>query len=301
MEAVMLGEIGVVQEFLCDVQRSEATLKAYQSDIRGFIRWFEAEYKMPFSPDQLTSVDLRYYREFCLDAQKMSAASWNRKRIALRMWCDYLKRNQVINGDPSRELASKAVQENPPRWLNRSEMGHFQRQMERSVLSARSEFGMWLALRDAAMIGLMLYGGLREGEVAGLDVGDVELRERSGQVQIRKGTGDKAGTVPLNGEARKLLAGWLAVRSRGGGALFVNRYGERVGTRTIQRVVGELGKRAGVKVTPHDLRHTCAKRLLDTGSPLTVVQKVLRHSRLETTARYVKPGWEDLEKAVERI
>ena len=54
-------------------------------------------------------------------------------------------------------------------------------------------------------------------------------------------------------------------------------------------------------VTPHDLRHSFAKRTLDEGAPLTVVSKLLGHSRLETTARYVTPGWGDLEEAVERI
>ena len=72
-------------------------------------------------------------------------------------------------------------------------------------------------------------------------------------------------------------------------------------TRTVQRVVAEIGRLAGLEVSPHDLRHTCLKRMVDAGTPLTVVQKIAGHKKLETTARYIKPGWGDLEKAVERV
>ena len=77
--------------------------------------------------------------------------------------------------------------------------------------------------------------------------------------------------------------------------------GERISARLVQRRVAEIGRVCGIPVSPHDLRHTFAKRMLDDGAPLTVVSKLLGHSRLETTARYVQPGWADYEKWVERI
>jgi len=76
---------------------------------------------------------------------------------------------------------------------------------------------------------------------------------------------------------------------------------DRLTTRQVQRVVAEIGRQAGIELTPHMLRHTFAKRLVDNGSPLTVAQKLLGHSRLDTTSRYVKPGWDDLARAVESL
>ena len=75
-----------------------------------------------------------------------------------------------------------------------------------------------------------------------------------------------------------------------------------VDVRQAQKMVGALGERAKVEdLTPHALRHTCAKRMVDAGRPLTEIQKILGHEKLETTARYCQPGWEDLERAVESI
>jgi site-specific recombinase XerD len=85
--------------------------------------------------------------------------------------------------------------------------------------------------------------------------------------------------------------------------MFVGKGGERVSTRLVQKRVEALRQAAGLDktVTPHALRHTFAKRLLDGGAPLTVVGKLLGHARLDTTARYVQPGWNDFEKAVETL
>jgi len=72
--------------------------------------------------------------------------------------------------------------------------------------------------------------------------------------------------------------------------------------RAIQKRIAEICRSAGIdEISPHRLRHTCAKRMLDAGRPLTEVQMILGHSSLNTTARYVTPGWEDLQAAVDSV
>jgi len=127
------------------------------------------------------------------------------------------------------------------------------------------------------------------------------LGERVGRVTVRRGKGDKFRQVPLAKEARRALRLWLDTRGADPGPVFPSKRTPRISTRAVIERVREIGRMAGVELTPHDLRHTCAKRMCDEGVPLTVVQKILGHSRLETTARYVKPGWDDLAAAVERI
>jgi integrase/recombinase XerC len=147
----------------------------------------------------------------------------------------------------------------------------------------------------------MVYAGLREGEVCGLTTTAIELSERKGRVVVRKGKGDKQRCVPLNEAARRALRAWLDVRGEVVGPLFIGKGGDGLAERGIQRRVAELGQLAGIDVTPHQLRHTFAKRCLDKGGQITEVRDLLGHARLETTARYVQPGWEDLQNAVERI
>lgn len=281
--------------------KSERTIQAYSRDVRSFAAWFEGEYQMGFTPDQVTGVDLRNYRRWMVDERQSSPATWNRVRASLRVFCAWCVQCGILAQDPSRELQAKEAEALPPRWLERSDLQRFLRQVERQVNTAQSGFARCQAVRDQALVALMLYAGLRESEAVALDVADVQIKERSGRVVIRSGKGDKHAELPLNAEARRALSAWLHVRGSVPGALFTGSRGDRLSTRSVQRQVKALGRLAGVEVTPHMLRHSFAKRLLDQGAVLTVVQKLLRHSRLETTARYVQPGWADLEKAVEKI
>lgn len=275
---------------------SERTIRAYLQDVRSFVSWFENEYQMAFDPQMVTSVDLRAWRSHSLEVERVAPATWNRRRISMRLFCEWAGLESALQGVEAVEQV-----ELPPRWLIPADWKRFMRQLEVDVNGATSDSWKSQAVRDQAMVALMVYAGLREGEVVGLDVGDVELRERSGRVVIRRGKGDKRREVPLCNEVRIALGAWMDVRGGDPGALFCGKGTGRVTTRTVQRRVAEIGKRAGVDVTPHDLRHTFAKRLLDGGTSINVVSRLLGHSRLDTTARYVQPGWADYERAVSKL
>lgn len=215
--------------------------------------------------------------------------------------CGWAVAAGVLNQDPSNGLEAASIVEMPPRWLDRSQVNRLMRQAERLVNGAGTNYGRWQAIRDQALLALMVYAGLRESELISLDVCDVEIGERKGRVIVRHGKGGKYREVPLAKEVRRALGMWLDVRGADPGAIFQSKRGGRLTRRAVIHRVKEIGRLADVQISPHDLRHTCAKRMLDEGTPLTVVQKVLGHSRLDTTARYVTPGWGDLERAVERI
>ena len=286
-----------------------SSIKAYRQDLKHFVEWFERVNGQPFEPGLITGVDLRAYRTAALDSG-ISAPTWNRRRATLRKLCDFALKMSHVTYDPFQGVEVKPQEEQPPRWLTEAEFHRLARQIEQNVNAAKTEHWMWQAVRDQAIVALMLYAGLREAEVCDLDVGDVQIGERKGRLIVRNGKGGKARRLPLNNEARRGLKLWLEVREQPGRspiapteALFVGKMGERIGVRLVQKRVAALRQACKLDedVTPHALRHTFAKRLLDSGAPLTVVSKLLGHSRLETTKRYVQPGWEDFEKAVERL
>ena len=103
--------------------------------------------------------------------------------------------------------------------------------------------------------------------------------------------------------ARRALRRYLVTRPEGeSDALFLGQRGRRIGRKTVQRAVWRFSKQAGLKrVSPHVLRHTFAKSLVDNGVSLEKVAALLGHSDLNTTRRYVTPGERDLQDAVEGL
>jgi integrase/recombinase XerC len=111
--------------------------------------------------------------------------------------------------------------------------------------------------------------------------------------------------VPLNAPAREALATWLKYRAGLVGpetsALFVTKY--RLGMRpdAVQHLRQELSQDAGVKITPHTLRHTFGKALTDAGVNPEQVATLMGHTSLETTRIYTTPTEQDLVTAVEKL
>lgn len=281
---------------------SARTIKSYLEDVRAFAAWFLVENGQPFSPDLLTGVDLRAYRQFALET-KISPATFNRRRVTLARLAAWAMQTGCLTYNPIEGVDRLAEGEQAPRWLTPKETHRLLRQLELQINGSKTTVGKLQAIRDHAVVALMLYAGLREDEVSRLDVEDLTLSERKGKVIVRRGKGDKRREVPLSAEARRALRLWLELCGRSTGPLFVGKHGERLGAKGIQDRVAAVRRAAGLEdhVTPHTLRHTFAKRLLDGGAELTEVGRLLGHARLETTARYVQPGWDDLERAVEKF
>ncbi len=295
--------------------RSPRTVRAYCADVAHFARWFAQSTDQPLAPEAITAADVRDYRQWMVAVQGLAPATVNRRIAALRALAAWAHGAGLVANDPTDGVRLVDEQPSPPRWLERREQAALlrvlARRLERAELKARlaeleerpAPGELTWARRDVALVQVMLQAGLRVGEVAALRVSDVELRERSGQVTVRVGKGGKQRTVPLNGEVRAVLAAWLAVRPAvGTAALFVGQRGERLGTRAIQRLLAQLGREAGLEeLTPHVLRHSFAKNLVDAGVGLEKVADLLGHSRLETTRIYTRPGQRDLEQAVEAV
>jgi integrase/recombinase XerC len=159
--------------------------------------------------------------------------------------------------------------------------------------------------RDRAIVVLLLYTGLRLAELVALDIDDVRVSARKGLVIVRSGKGDSYREVPLNALVRQVLEEWIAERGRrapnGERAFFLGRSGRRLSKRSVDDVVRDLGKDAGVKLSAHILRHTFLTRMVRQGSDLVLVAELAGHRRLETTRRYSLPSDADRLLAVENV
>ena len=166
----------------------------------------------------------------------------------------------------------------------------------------------WLEARDAAMVELLYGGGLRVGELTGLDVqasasarGWIDLQ--AGEAHVL-GKGSKRRTVPVGGKALAALQHWLAVRDPTGiqgaqAALFVGRNGTRLTSQSIWQRLRLRSLQAGLAtpVHPHMLRHSFASHLLQSSSDLRGVQELLGHASITTTQVYTRLDFQHLAKA----
>lgn len=294
--AVILG-LDWLGDFRASLEdgRDVKTVAAYMQDLGVFGRWFERANGEPFGPALLNTRDLKDFRTWSLEVEGVKPATWNRRAATLRLlaaWCEAQNGRGGIQF--GRALKPAVQQELAPRWLEGFEERKLMRQVEININAARTDLQRVRALRDQAMVAVMRYAGLRVEETAELALEDVSISDRKGSVVVRQGKRDKRRTVPLSSSCRDALRDWLAVRGDAPGSLF------GVAVRGIQKRMELLGVQTGLDdLDCHCLRHTCAKQMVDAGRPLTEVQAILGHEKLETTACYIMPGREDLAEAVE--
>ncbi|HLF76900.1 MAG TPA: site-specific tyrosine recombinase/integron integrase [Dehalococcoidia bacterium] len=256
---------------------SEYTVRNYRSDLEGFLlalQGWQVDLK------QAQRSDLRRYLSVLL-GQGVAAGSVRRKVSTIRSLYRWLRSEAIIDNDPFYGVTGPKAGRRLPDILSAQDI-------DRMIAAAA---GNEPAIqRDRALMELLYAAGLRVSEVAGLDVGDIDLRD--GSVRVRgKGNKERVGVFGepatralrryIDGGRRELVAGKET-------ALFLNRFGGRLTARSIQSMVRTYATKAGLPtaVHPHLLRHSFATHLLDGGADLRVVQELLGHESPNTTQVY---------------
>jgi integrase/recombinase XerC len=307
-----------------DQDRGDLTVSAYLTDVQNFAIWLKQTYSREYPVERVTPTDIKDYRTWLQAVQKQKASSVNRRLAALRTFFKWATLSEHIGRSPLNGIKPLKKQEAPPRWLEPQAEHKLQQAIELHAPAVSVETNLRpferLLYRDVAMLELMWKAGLRVSEVTALDLADVTIQSsQRGTVEVRLGKGRKTRTVPLNRDAIDALQTWLKIRPETTlSALFLSRSGIRITARAVQGSVEQIGHAAAALIkarssedrvladslnalTPHVLRHTCGKRLLDAGAQLTEVAAILGHSDLNMTRRYTQPGEEDLHRAVGRI
>jgi integrase/recombinase XerC len=271
---------------------SAHTARAYESDLIQFLHHVATIGGVKPRDVEPAALDRGAVRSFLAEihAAGLSRATSARKLAAIRTFLRYLRREELVEGDPGSLVATPKREVRMPAHLSEQEM---------ATLLEMPSAGDPLGRRDRAILELFYASGLRLSELAGLDVDDVNLRARMARVL---GKGGKERLVPFNGSTATAVRQYLPDREnlvsqpQGGryaarGArqpLFVNYRGSRLSTRSIDRLVrryvAACSSRLGI--SPHALRHSFATHLLQRGADLRAIQELLGHARLSTTQRY---------------
>ena len=280
--------------FVADLRRQEVapkTVASYRSDLTGFARWFTDSTGEEFTAVAVTPTDVRDYKAHLRTIRRRQAATVNRRLAALRRFFSWAKATGRIGELPTEGVTGVPSAPRSPKSLTKREVDRLLREAEKAQNK-----------RNLAILLLLRHTGLRVGELCNLRLGDVTTSERKGSLLVR-GKGDKDRVLPLNADVRQALDAYRAVRPTvSDDHLFIGQRGEPLQPEAIQLIVRKYAQRAGLPwVTPHSLRHSFAKHVLDAGADLATVSRLLGHERLETTAIYTQPTARDLDEAVRRL
>ncbi len=269
-----------VMDFLDDLRKtrgaSQHTLRGYSIDLTHFL-----EYLTSSRIADPMDVDPKRLRGFSawLSSRGDSAATMARRLATIRSFYRFHRRQGRITKDPAAALRNPKQPARLPRALQVEEII----QLLDSIPTDTP-----LHLRDAAMFEVLYGGGLRVSELVAVDLDDLDLERLA--VRVR-GKGRRERLAPIGPEASRRVSRWLEQRqpkTADERAIFLNRFGSRLSTRSVDRIFRDYLTAAGLDpaATPHALRHSFATHLLDRGADLRSVQELLGHRRLTSTQIY---------------
>ena len=256
---------------------SPHTIRAYQTNLNSLAEFLEEKER------QLQTASLMDLRAW-LSRERiggkrgrkkpLAPATMSRKVAAIRSFYRWMLREERIKASPASRLQSPRVPKKTPRFLDVPEAA--------LVVEQPTQKG-WFYTRNRAMLEIIYASGLRVSEAMGLDVLDLDLRNRLVRVT---GKGGKERMVPFGPPAAEAIREWLKLIPQDG-PVFLNRHGKRLSTRSAWKIVRDAWASNGITgLHPHALRHTCATHLLGSGADLRTIQEQLGHASLSTTQRY---------------
>ena len=267
------------------------TPRTYLGAIRAYLTWLQAAEVDGDPLGDVAAKDwaVRDYRSYLVTVAKRATATVNKHLAALQDF--YLWRGL---GAPQ-GVKRHQVPRHAPKALEPRAKLRYLRAVE-----------VWPSARDRALALLPLYAGTRIAEITALDVADVRLSARKGELHL-VGKGEKSRTVPVHPKLREALSAWLAERPARRGAesaaLFISGRGARLTTDAIADVIDAITRAAGLDdhVTSHVLRHTFGTELTRSGVDLVTVAELMGHASLETTRLYTRPTEADMQRAVDLL
>lgn len=255
------------------------------SDLRQFYIYLTEgrDSHLPFAVNKVDQMSIRGFMRL-LHGKKVKKVTIARKLAAIRAFFKYLVREGIVKLNPAEIVHSPSAEKHIPAVLSVDEM--------RAIFNVSFKDDI-IGLRNCSIIELFYSTGLRLGELAGLNIGDIDFAQ--GLVKVR-GKGRKERIVPVGPPALAAIQFYLNKRkemkadniTNDGYPLFVNKSGMRLTVRSVARVVEQIVKISGInrKISPHALRHSFATHMMDAGANLRAIQELLGHESLSTTQKY---------------
>jgi integrase/recombinase XerC len=260
---------------------SAHTLRAYRNELGRFAEYLGPEGRWK----EIDHITIRGFLSH-LHGCGLSKVSVARALAALRSMYKWLGREGIVAQNPAKLVSSPRLPKRLPRVPTMEEIN--------GLLNTEMPESAAFPERDRAIFELLYGCGLRNSELVGTELNDIE--EANGVILIR-GKGKKQRYVPLEGAAAEALAAYREARQkvlnatrRKTSRLFINHRGGPLTTRSVGRIVKQIAISRGLPpdMHPHTLRHAFGTHMLTEGADLRAIQELLGHERLATTQRYTQ-------------
>ena len=307
------------------LNKSNSTVKEYNYDIAHFLKFIKYKYGLTtiksekeikqinisdFSIEtvkQISLEDIHAFLAYLKETYNSKPATLARKAASIRTFFTYLcNKTKRIPNNPAQDLESPKLDKRLPKYLTLDES----RKLLETASSANtgSNGNHDNRTRDYAMITLFLNCGMRLSELIGINISDIDFENRKLNVI---GKGNKERTIYLNDACISAIKDYLAIRPHDAvkfdsrDALFLSEQKKRISKRTVQYIVKQEIKLAGIekanKYSVHKLRHTAATLMYKYGEvDIRALQELLGHESISTTEIYTHVDNEQIRSAVER-
>lgn len=261
--------------------RSPKTVLAYSTDLQQFLGWVVEN---DATVESVASIQRVHIIDFLasLSERKLTGVSRARKLAAIREYCRYLVHMDLLEKSPATGVDTPKIEHNGKAWLRPDEYSRM------LTLAAGSP-------RDYCILTVFLQTGIRVSELCNLRIDDIDLKAK--QLSVRSGKGMNARQISLETKGIKALKTWLQLRpSVSHDHIFTNeRDGGAITERGVRMLVTKYRENAGItkQASCHALRHTFATVKASKGVSPYQLQRLLGHSKLDTTMVYVHLGREN--------
>lgn len=252
---------------------SEHTVRNYANDLHVLCKFLH-------DATALHEISKRHLRDFLADLSEQNLARRTivRRLSAIRSFFAFLQKEKIIENNPMNEIQSPKIERKIPQALSYEQVQN---------LFSQPDISDVMGFRDRAILELFYSSGLRVSELVALERSDFDFDKLEMRLQ---GKGRKIRVVPITKNAADWVLGYLHhpdYKSKSE-ALFLNRFGTRLTTRSVDRLFEKYLKLSGLAahITPHIIRHTIATHWLENGMDLKTIQLILGHHSLATTTIY---------------
>lgn len=251
----------MIEDYLMELElrgQSKNTIRNYRYTISNFLEFTDK------SPESINEQDIKRYMIYLKNQKNATNRTIHRHLNALRSFFRYQ------NIDIADKVQLPKLSKPLPKFLTREEI---------KILLEKTD-----RLRDKCLIRLLYSTGLRVSELVNLNKNDIKTES----IHVISGKGAKDRIVFVDPGTQEMINRYISERSDDNEALFLSTHGDRISARTIQWLIKNYSKKAGIekKVTPHVLRHSFATHMLEGDADIVVIKELLGHSNLATTQIY---------------
>ena len=270
------------KKYLLKSEFSMNTINCYERDVNVFLSQFQKDIL------ELDEFDLLAYKQVLLK-QEVSVKTLNRKLASINTYCRYLYEEKVIEG----ELIHVKL-------IKNRDKPEYKGVPQEQLLLIREQVYKSKNLMHICILETLLGTGIRVSELVNLNLSDIVFSEKENYIRIL-GKGMVNRTLPMNQQVQIAIRDYLKVRKQTGCTRLLIGQRGAIGRGAVEIILNNYGKKVGVDITPHMLRHNVGYQLVKKNTPMTTIQQILGHESILTSMLYTQTTEQDKKDALMKL